>query len=256
MRRYAVGDIHGCSKALRTLIETIDPSAEDEVVFLGDYIDRGPDSRGVVDQLIELESVCQVVALRGNHEIMLLGVAVGGRDASMWLGSGGEATLTSYGGSLAKIPPRHLEFYQSLRPYYETSRAIFVHANYEHDCPISHQDESSSYWAHLSFPLPEPHASGKRVFVGHTPQASGEVLDAGHLVCLDTYCFGGGYLTAMELDSGRTIQVDRFGHLRRNRGGDLVAWMIRAGKAVWGRSTRRRRDAADAPSAAPMPEGP
>lgn len=75
MRRFVIGDIHGCGKALRTLIETIDPDTEDEIVFMGDYIDRGPDSRDVVQQVLDLRERCQVVALRGNHEIMLLGVA-------------------------------------------------------------------------------------------------------------------------------------------------------------------------------------
>ena len=70
MRRFAIGDIHGCAKALRSVIEAIDPQPEDEIVFLGDYVDRGPDSRDAVDQIIDLQTRTQVVALRGNHEIM------------------------------------------------------------------------------------------------------------------------------------------------------------------------------------------
>ena len=92
MRRFVIGDIHGCAKALRTLIETIAPRAEDELVFLGDYVDRGPDSRDVVDQVIDLHDRCRVVALRGNHEIMLMGVALGGLDDTVWLANGGKAT--------------------------------------------------------------------------------------------------------------------------------------------------------------------
>ncbi len=104
MRRFVIGDIHGCAKALRTLIETIAPQPDDELVFLGDYVDRGPDSRDVVDQVIELQQQCRVVALRGNHEIMLMGVAIGGLDDSVWLANGGKATVSSYGGCLSKIP--------------------------------------------------------------------------------------------------------------------------------------------------------
>jgi serine/threonine protein phosphatase 1 len=215
MRRFVIGDIHGCAKALRTLIETIDPGAEDEVIFLGDYIDRGPDSRDVIQQVLELRHRCHVIPLRGNHEIMLLGVALGGLDDTVWLENGGIATVSSYGGSLTKIPPDHLEFFQKLEPYYETGDAIFVHAGYHHHKDMHEQDSATTYWNHLPVPLPPPHKSGKRVFVGHTPQPSGHVLDAGHVVCIDTYCFGGGYLTAFETQSCDVIQADRHGHLRR-----------------------------------------
>src|SRR5690606_8519900 len=81
---------------------------------------------------------------------------------------------------------------------------------------MPHQDDALLYWTHLTSPLPRPHASGKRVFVGHTPQTNGRVLDIGHLVCVDTFCFDGGFLTAVELDSGERLQVDRHGHLRRS----------------------------------------
>ena len=215
MRRFAIGDIHGCSKALRTLIDAIDPEPDDELVFLGDYIDRGPDSRDVVDQIISLSERCRVVTLRGNHEIMLLGVALGGLDDSVWLANGGSATVASYGGCLSKIPEDHLHFFQELAPYYETSDAIFVHACYHHQLPLHEQDDSTIYWTHLTSLLPPPHASGKRVVLGHTPQASGEILDGGHVVCIDTYCFGTGFLTAFEMQNGAVIQVDRHGHMRR-----------------------------------------
>ena len=74
MRRYVIGDIHGCGKALRSLVDEISPTKDDELIFLGDYVDRGPDSRGVIDQLIELRDHYRVILLRGNHEIMLSGV--------------------------------------------------------------------------------------------------------------------------------------------------------------------------------------
>lgn len=214
MRRFVIGDVHGCSKALRTLIECIDPKPDDELVFLGDYVDRGPDSRGVIDQLIELQECCNVVALRGNHEIMLYGVAYLHLDGSMWLESGGNATVASYGGSLDKIPQSHQEFLRSLVPYYETDEAIFVHASYDPGSPMDEQPEDLRYWTHLTSP-PPPHMSGKRVFVGHTPQGNGMVWDLGHLVCVDTYCFGTGYLTAMNVDTYETIQVDKKGFRRR-----------------------------------------
>ncbi|TWT81858.1 Serine/threonine-protein phosphatase 2 [Planctomycetes bacterium CA13] len=215
MRKFVIGDIHGCSKALRTLIETIDPTCGDELIFLGDYIDRGPDSKDVIDQLIALHSRCRVVALRGNHEIMLMGVVTAGLDSAIWSQSGGQTTIASYGGSIEKIPEKHLAFFRSLRAYYETDEAIFVHASYSPDESMPSQDDSIRYWNHLNYPYPAPHFSGKRVYVGHTPQAHGDVLNLGHLVCIDTYCFGGGYLTAVELTGNDMIQVDLHGHVRR-----------------------------------------
>ncbi len=214
MRRFVIGDIHGCSKALRTLIELIDPEPDDELVFLGDYVDRGPDSRDVIDQVIELEQRCHVVALRGNHEIMLYGVAYCNLDKEVWLDSGGRATVASYGGSLDKIPESHRRFLQSLLPHYETEQAIFVHASYDPKAPMDQQPDNLRYWTHLTSP-PPPHVSGKRVFVGHTPQGSGMVRDLGYLVYMDTYCFGTGYLTAMNVDTDEIIQVDKKGFRRR-----------------------------------------
>ena len=231
MRRFVIGDVHGCSKALRTLIETIDPTPEDEVIFLGDYIDRGPDSKNVVDQIIDLQSQCRVVALRGNHEIMLIAVALGGFDDTVWLKNGGRATVSSYGGSLAKIPERHLAFYQDLQPYYESSDSIFVHAGYDPELDMEEQDDNIIYWRHLPNPLPPPHKSGKRVFVGHTPQGGGAIMDGEHIVCIDTYCFGGGFLTAFEIETNRVIQCDYHGHLRRMSRLNLskpLAWLCKS----------------------------
>src|SRR5690554_6025128 len=108
MRRYVIGDIHGCSKALRSLVDEIAPSQDDQLIFLGDFIDRGPDSRGVIDQVIELSQRTRVVAIRGNHEVMLMGVLMGGLDANWWCQTGGQSTLASYGGSIERIPAAHL----------------------------------------------------------------------------------------------------------------------------------------------------
>lgn len=232
MRRFAIGDIHGCAKALRSLIEAISPDPDDEIVFVGDYIDRGPDSRDVIDQIISLSSRCKVVALRGNHELMLQGVVVGGLDDRVWLANGGQATVSSYGGSLSKIPADHIYFFRSLRPFYETETEIFVHAGYRPDCGMHATDEMTIYWAHLPLPLPPPHFSGKRVIVGHTPQPEGRVLDAGHLVCIDTYCFGGGCLTALDLGTGETLQTNRHGHLRRPPLISAAAGVKKMGRAI------------------------
>lgn len=228
MRRFVIGDIHGCSKALRTLIESIEPESTDEIYFLGDYVDRGPNSKEVVSQIIELQQQCQVVALRGNHEIMLMGVVQKGLDSKMWLDSGGRATVASYGGSLEKIPDSHMQFFRELKPYHENEDSIFVHACYEFHLPMDQQSEEIMYWTHLNHLRPAPHCSGKRVFLGHTPQPGGVVLDIGYLVCVDTYCFGNGYLTAMNIDTHELIQVDKKG-FRRRAPAEVIVDRVRSG---------------------------
>lgn len=215
MARYVIGDVHGCSKALRSLIEALQLGSKDEVIFVGDYIDRGPNSRDVIDQVLSLKQQCQVTALRGNHEVMLQGVAICDMDPATWMRSGGNATVTSYGGSVAKIPSKHLDFFTGLKRYHETDEEIFVHAMYDPQQSVHEQSDELTYWTHLPLPVPIPHVSGKRVFLGHTPQPTGEVLHHPHLVVVDTYCFGGGYLTAMDLESQKVIQTDKHGHVRR-----------------------------------------
>lgn len=246
MRRFVIGDIHGCAKALRTLIEAIEPREEDELIFLGDYIDRGPNSRDVVQQILELRHRCHVIPLRGNHEIMLLSVVLGGMDGEMWLENGGTATVTSYGGAFTKIPANHLEFFQNLEPHYETNDLICVHAGYHPHLDMHEQDAAIRYWQHLPIQLPPPHKSGKRVFVGHTPQPGGNVLDGGHVVCVDTYCFGGGYLTALETNTCNVIQADRHGHLRRAPLQVIAARLSRMFQTI--RRTRRLRNSGPNPS--------
>src|SRR4026209_381065 len=97
-RTIAIGDVHGCSVALQTLIAAINPQPEDTIVTLGDYVDRGPDSRGVIDQLIALIDRCELVPLLGNHDLMLLQSITDRAMFDFWQTCGGSATLESYGG--------------------------------------------------------------------------------------------------------------------------------------------------------------
>lgn len=244
MSRYVIGDVHGCSKALDALAEELSPGRDDLLIFLGDFIDRGPDSRGVIDRVIELSRRTRVVSLRGNHEIMLMGVVFGGLDPGWWKQSGGQSTLASYGGSLNRIPDSHLDFFRGLRSHHETDDEIFVHAGYVPDVAIEQTDDANRYWNHQTV-WPGPHISGKRVYLGHTPQPSGEVLDLGHLACIDTYCFGGGWLTAMDLDSHQVVQASRHGHLRRVPLLVMLSWLKRnlgyPARRMAGRLTMSRR---------------
>jgi serine/threonine protein phosphatase 1 len=143
---FAIGDIHGCSVALRALIEAIEPEHDDTIVVLGDVIDWGPDSRDCVRQLIELSGLCQFVLVRGNHEEMLFAALESRSELRYWLNFGGDETLKSYPyqGGDEFIDREHVRFLKSqARDYYETDEFIFVHASYDPNKPMSEQSNSS-----------------------------------------------------------------------------------------------------------------
>ena len=171
-RTIAIGDIHGCAQALARLIEAIQPGPQDEIVTLGDTIDGGPDSRGVLDQLLALSGRCRLVPLMGNHEQMLLAALESRSEHAYWLKFGGKETLASYGGAAGPdaIPREHLEFVRSCRPYHETGSHIFVHANYWPNMPMAELSSTVLYWEPLQLERVGRHYSGKPVIVGHTPQ--------------------------------------------------------------------------------------
>ena len=215
-RLFAIGDIHGCLAALDRLLEEIDPQPEDLVVALGDFVDRGPDSKGVISRLIELGTRTRLVGIMGNHEQMMLDVVRRGEPHHAWLRYGGLQTLDSYGfsGDLGFLPPEHESFFDSLGDYFELDRYFFTHAAYDPHQPLDQQTPEMLRWYSLTQGIPEPHVSGKTAVVGHTADVEGQVLDAGHLLCIDTYCYGGGWLTAVELNSRQVWQVSEEGELR------------------------------------------
>ena len=214
-RTIAIGDIHGCSIAFEALIQAINPQPDDTIIPLGDYVDRGIDSKGVLDQLIELHDRCNLVPILGNHDQMMLHARDGRSDFQGWLDCGGDAALDSYGSSrkLDLIPRDHIRFLESCRSYFETDTHIFLHANYKPDVSIEQQDDGIILWLSLRYYVPpKPHCSGKIAVVGHTPQT--EILDLGYLICLDTGVWKGGWLTALDVESGKIWQVSDAGTLR------------------------------------------
>ncbi|TWT83896.1 Serine/threonine-protein phosphatase 1 [Planctomycetes bacterium CA13] len=215
-RLIAIGDIHGCRIALEKLIEVISPKKDDILVLLGDYVDRGPDSKGVIDALIELRKQTQVVGLLGNHEEMMLEVVREGLAPHAWLKHGGVETLDSYGfdGNLKFLPQSHIDFFDSLGDYFEYEDYFFSHAAYDPDTPFEHQPAELLRWYTLNDGFPAPHVSGKTVIVGHTAMRDGEIADLGHLLCIDTFCYGGGWLTAIDMYSRQTWQTSQEGHVR------------------------------------------
>ena len=194
-RVIAIGDIHGCAVALRALVEVIQPTADDTLITLGDCVDRGPESRQVIEQLLQLREQCRLIPLMGNHEEMMLNVLDGKPQPDDWMQCGGAATIESYRGADGKvrpIPDDQVAYIRTWGDYFETDSHFFVHGGYEPDRPLTHQHWQTMRWQSLKFGIPEPHVSGKTAVVGHSSQKSGKVLDLGHLVCIDTYCWGGG----------------------------------------------------------------
>jgi len=224
-RTIAIGDIHGCSAALAALIDAIAPGAEDTIVALGDYIDRGPDSRGVLEGLIALSARCRLVPILGDHEEMLLDALRDNASLRKWLSCGGADTLRSYGwtpGSHRRrladwIPEAHRRFLNSCVPYHETVTHLFIHAGFVPDLPMDQQPALALRWRVTDARTASPHYSGKPAIVGHTRQLSGEVLDLAFLACIDTNCVRGGWLTALDANTGRIWQADSAGRLRVGR---------------------------------------
>jgi serine/threonine protein phosphatase 1 len=216
-RTIAIGDIHGCSRALGVLVGALAPTSRDLIVALGDYIDRGPDARGVIELLIDLQRRCRLAPLLGNHEEVLLDVRASRLPIHWSFSLGGSATLKSYGGGLdfSRIPEEHIRFMEESFDYVETATHIFLHANYDPDLPIPEQPLATIRWSSLRETMPGPHRSGKTVIVGHTAQKGGEILDLGHIKCIDTDCYGGGWLTALDVDSSEVWQANQDGELRR-----------------------------------------
>jgi serine/threonine protein phosphatase 1 len=218
MRVLAIGDIHGCSRALDLVLAAVEVGPTDLVIALGDYVDRGPDSYGVLDRLLALRRRCRLVALRGNHDQMMLDARAGPEGLEVWLAYGGRETLASYAvlgdaGKLVDVPEAHWEFLETgCVDWYETATHFFVHANADPDLPLGEQPGHLLRWEKLD--RPRPHSSGKVMVCGHSCQRSGVPLNLGHTVCLDTWVYGAGWLTCLDVAGGRVWQANQAGRQR------------------------------------------
>jgi serine/threonine protein phosphatase 1 len=215
-RILAIGDIHGCSTALDTLLEQVELQDDDTLIFLGDYIDRGPDARGVLERLIGLSKRPNFVALRGNHDYWMLRARQDQRWFRSWLGRGvgGLDTLESYGASnFGDVPETHWQFLESTRLFYETEHFIFAHASLEGDLALDDMSEEALLWRRVT--ESEPHFSKKTLICGHTSQDSGVPLDLGHAICIDTHVYGAdGWLSCLEPASRYLWQANQQKEMR------------------------------------------
>jgi serine/threonine protein phosphatase 1 len=228
VRIYAVGDIHGCADLLDAVLTRIErdlrvrpPRREALAVFVGDYVDRGPDSHGVVERLLAGRPArARPVHLKGNHEDMLLRfLADPAGQGDVWLANGGMATLRSYGvtppgagaaalgrgaADLARaMPGPHLEFYSGLGLTFECGDYLFVHAGLRPGTAIGAQSADDLLWIRGAF-MRHDGAFAKYVVHGHTPRSEPEVL--WNRADIDTGAFASGRLTCLVLE-GETRRV-------------------------------------------------
>ncbi len=219
-RYIAIGDIHGCLEPLQHLIETLKPKATDTLVFLGDYIDRGPDSKGVIDYLIELKEQYTCVFLLGNHEVLMFDYLSGLLSLADWERNGGIATLQSYlKHGVMEIPDAHMDFLNSCLFYYDTPDYFFVHGGVK---PFRTIEENLQKMTKLELVWERSHLDEdtlnandykweKTVVCGHTPIPRPIVSDK--LIAIDTGCVYNqhdqmGRLTAIALPEKCITQVD------------------------------------------------
>lgn len=205
MRTYAIGDIHGCLPQLKTLVARCKHDCGDQaikMIFLGDYIDRGPDSRGVVEFLMDMQSRLDgdVICLRGNHEALALSSIGDDGEFDIWLLNGGIQTLRSYGvRTAAEICPRRLSWLRSLPLYHDDGLRFFVHAGINPNKSLSQQDDHDLLW------IREPFLSDRRqyerlVVHGHTPNRNQLPDRQANRLNIDTGAYLGGPLTAAVFD--------------------------------------------------------
>jgi serine/threonine protein phosphatase 1 len=223
MRTLAIGDVHGCLTALDTLLGVVNLKSDDHLIFLGDYIDRGPDSKGVLDRVIRLRLTGQVETLRGNHELMMLAANEDRTALRSWLYCGGQEALDSYStpereATVRDVPTAHWHFMrQNCLDWYETDTHIFVHANLKHDWPTNRQESTFLQWEFLDPQWFKPHCSGKTMVCGHSEQRNGRPLVIPGAIGIDTWAYGGGWLTCLHVETGDYWQANEAGEIRTGR---------------------------------------
>lgn len=214
MRTLAIGDIHGCATSLRALWNLVQPTEHDHIIFLGDYVDRGPDTKGVIDFLLEKKDAYNITFLSGNHEEKMFLARYNADELAQWIDVwDATATLDSYNAkTLEEIPATHWAFLENCKPYHETDTHIFVHANLDPQVPLTEQQPF--VLIHKKFDHPAPHLSGKTMICGHTAQKNHRPLDIGHAICIDTDSGRNGWLTCLHIETGDYWQSNEAGESR------------------------------------------
>lgn len=228
VRIYAISDIHGCTHLLEPMLRVIDADLARSKprhaieVFLGDYIDRGPDARSTLDVLVKRSQRANTVFLKGNHEALLATALRSPELLDDWLRVGGAQTLTSYGVSLPystpeqeervallrqfarALPPDHVEFLRNLRPSFTCGDFFFVHAGIRPGVPLSEQRETDLLWIREEF-LQSDERFSKYIVHGHTPVRNAQLLS--NRANIDTGAYATGNLTLMSIQGTSMLAV-------------------------------------------------
>ena len=213
-KTYVIGDVHGCYQTLKALLDKISPDPQtDVVVFLGDYVNRGPDSKKVISELLRLQRQFRhFMALMGNHEFMLLNY-LAGRDQEFFLMMGGRQTLESYGiddssrsSLLSRLSQDHLRFLNDLPAYWEDEDYIYVHGGLQPGVHLTQQTTEWLLWAREKF-IKSDYDFGKRIVFGHTPFNTPRIEP--NKIGIDTGAVYGGRLTCLVLPNLEFVSVPR-----------------------------------------------
>ncbi len=219
-RVFAIGDIHGCFDEFDVLISFLETdaglSSEDTIIFIGDYIDRGINSKAVIEKLLCIQQKYPMSHfLRGNHEDMLLSyLGFEGHNGVGYLANGGRSTLRSYGfpnlpGSSQEVldwlPREHVEFFLHLESAIKISSFLFVHAGISPEKKLEEQDEKTLFWIREDF-IFQPHDLGMTIVFGHTPFEE-IYFDLPYRIGIDTGLVYGNFLTGIELTTKSIYQV-------------------------------------------------
>jgi len=207
---FVIGDIHGCLDMLNRLMDKIAWRPDkDHLIFLGDYIDRGENPKGVVDYILALKRCSsKVECLMGNHESMFLDY-LSGKNGNSFLMNGGGSTLKSYEADKSSkldslIPPDHMAFYKSLKPYIELQDYYIIHAGFHPGIEISKQKLKDMLWIRSPF-IYSDYDFGKKVIFGHTPFIKPLVME--NKIGIDTGAVSGRSLTCLEISEMRFHSV-------------------------------------------------
>ncbi|MBW4648966.1 MAG: serine/threonine protein phosphatase [Kastovskya adunca ATA6-11-RM4] len=232
-RRIVIGDVHGHYETLMILLDEIAPTSDDNVYFLGDLIDRGPQSAQVVEFVKQSPYHC----LLGNHEQMLIDVLGDGQmygpALQAWLYSGGHSTVNSYGEG--GILPEHIKWMQSLPTHLDLGDVWLVHAGVHPTIPIEQQTSDQLCWIRDEFhSMTQPYFPDKLIITGHTitftlPSVQpGKIAQGQGWLDIDTGAYHpkSGWMTALDINNSLVYQVNTFRHRRRTLPlAEAVTWV-------------------------------
>lgn len=212
-RTFGIGDIHGCSKTFEKLLfHKIKIEKTDQLFCIGDYIDRGENSKAVIDLILQLrQEGYHVSTLRGNHEQMLLDCVTDPTAYDLWIRNGGAQTLLSFGiNTLETLPEKYLSFFKDTQFYIETPEYIFVHAGLNFYLKNIFQDKEAMLWIR-DFSSWQPALENRLLIHGHTPRSLKYILNQkGNCIDIDGGCVYNylprfGNLVAIDLNERKFI---------------------------------------------------